>query len=275
MNMQGAVIQESCILEVDNIGFSYRQRRVLEEISFSVKAGEICGLLGPNGCGKTTLLKCINRVLACDSGRILVHGNDVSKLSRNEIACIIAVVPQELHVAFSFTVMQMVLMGGTARYGFSGIPRKKDYLAAGGILEELHIEHLAGRQYNELSGGEKQVVLIARALFQQPAIMLLDEPTSHLDFKRQHIIMEMIKKVSGENGLTTLITLHDPNTAGRYCNRLIMLRRGCVCHQGSRDKIFHEESLESVYEMKIKMERTDTGADYVTPRLCRPGHEKE
>lgn len=258
-------MQSNEILKVENINFSYRERKILDRISFSVKQGEICGLLGPNGCGKTTLLKCINRVLHSESGTIRILGEDLAKLPREKIAGMIAVVPQELNVVFSFTVLQMVLMGGTVRYGLSGIPRKKDYLSAYEILEELHIESLANRRYNELSGGEKQIVLIARALFQRAEIMLLDEPTSHLDFKRQHTIMEMIKKISQERGLTTLITLHDPNTAGRYCHRLIMLNRGCVCHQGSRDKIFHVESLESIYDMKIKIEHTDTGADYVIP----------
>jgi iron complex transport system ATP-binding protein len=253
------------ILKVANINFSYYERKVLNGISFSVKRGEICGLLGPNGCGKTTLLKCINRILNIESGIIKINGRDISKLSRGEIAGLIAVVPQELHVAFSFSVIQMVLMGGSVRYGFSGIPGRKDYTLAYEILEELNIENLASRRYNELSGGEKQIVLIARALFQRAEIMLLDEPTSHLDFKRQHLIMEMIKKISAERGLTTLITLHDPNTAGRYCHRLTMLNRGCVCHHGSRERIFHAESLESTYDMKINIERTESGGDFVYP----------
>jgi iron complex transport system ATP-binding protein len=253
------------ILTVENVNFSYHDRRILNGISFSVKKGEICGLLGSNGCGKTTLLKCINRILNIESGIIKINGCDISKLSRSEIAGLIAVVPQELHVAFSFSVIQMVLMGGTVRYGFSGIPGRKDFTSAYDILEELNIDHLASRRYNELSGGEKQIVLIARALFQRSEIMLLDEPTSHLDFKRQHIIMEMIKKITKERGLTTLITLHDPNTAGRYCHRLTMLNRGCVCHHGSRDNIFHAESLESTYDMKINIERTESGASFVSP----------
>ena len=262
------------ILEIDHISFSYRDRNILSGINFSVKKGEICGLLGPNGCGKTTLLKCINRVLRCESGTIRVHGRDVSLLSRDEIAGLIAVVPQELNIVFSFTVMQMVLMGGTVRYGLYGSPGRNDYQGAREILEELQIEHLAQRSYNELSGGEKQLVLIARALFQNPEIILLDEPTSHLDFKRQHIIMELVKKVSLEKKLTTLITLHDPNTAGRYCSRLIMLNRGCVCHQGSREKIFHVKSLESVYEMKIQIEHTAAGTDFVIPHPDQGDHEK-
>ena len=184
------------VLKVENLEFSYGRRRILNNINFSVNQGEICGFLGPNGCGKTTLLKCVNRILHPEGGKIKIHGMDTSELSRNKIAGMIAVVPQELHVVFSFTVLQIILMGGTIRYGLSGIPSRKDYLSACEIIEELDIEDLAGRQYNELSGGEKQIVLIARALFQNATIMLLDEPTSHLDFKRQHQIMELIKKIT-------------------------------------------------------------------------------
>lgn len=275
MNISNAIPQGNEILKVENFSFGYGECNVLNQINFTVNKGEICGLLGPNGCGKTTLLKCINSILHGKSGVIRVHGRDVSKLSRNEIAEIIAVVPQELNVVFSFTVLQMVLMGGTVRYGFSGIPKKRDYLSVCEILEELNIEHLAERRFNELSGGEKQIVLIARALFQKAEIMLLDEPTSHLDFKRQHITMEMIKTISREKGLTTLITLHDPNIAGRYCQKLVMLNKGCICNQGSRDNIFHKESLETLYDMKIKIERTEMGAEYVTPHYYPVKNEKK
>jgi iron complex transport system ATP-binding protein len=253
------------ILVIENVDFSYREGKTLSNISFSVRKGEICGLLGPNGSGKTTLLKCINRILNNKTGSITIQGRDVARLSRQEIAEMIAVVPQELNMVFSFTVMQIVLMAGNVRFGISGIAKKDDHLGAFEILEELHIEHLAERRYNELSGGEKQMVLIARALFQKAQILLLDEPTSHLDFKRQHIIMELIRKITREKNLTTVMTLHDPNTAGRYCDRLVMLNNGCICHQGLRDKVFHAESLESLYEMRINIGFTDTGAQYVLP----------
>ena len=256
---------DSEILVIEDVDFSYRTGKALSGISFSVKQGEICGLLGPNGSGKTTLLKCINGILNSRSGSIKIHGHKISELSRKEIAKLIAVVPQELDIVFSFTALQIVLMAGHIRYGVSGIPKKKEYSRALEILAELFIEHLAQRQYNELSGGEKQLVLIARALFQKADILLLDEPISHLDFKRQFVIMELIRKVTREKNLTTIMTLHDPNAAGRYCDRLIMLKDGRIWHQGMRDKIFHTASLESIYDMRIKMQHTDTGTAYVLP----------
>lgn len=253
------------ILTIEHIDFGYGENKILNNVSFSVEPGEICGLLGPNGSGKTTLLKCINRLLEPDAGLIKIRGLDISRLSRREISRLIAVVPQELNIMFSFTALQIVLMGGSGRYGFSGIPGRKDYLNAMEVLEELNIDHLAERKFNELSGGEKQMVLIAKALFQRAEVLLLDEPISHLDFKRQYATMELIKKITAGKVLTTLITLHDPNIAGRYCHRLIMLNDGCVVHQGLKDTVFHPESLESVYNMKIRIEYTDAGIGYVLP----------
>lgn len=253
------------ILSIGHVDFGYGENNILNDISFSVASGEICGLLGPNGSGKTTLLKCINRLLEPEAGAIKIRGIDISRLSRREISRLIAVVPQELNIMFSFTVLQMVLMGGSGRYGFSGIPGRRDYADAMEILEELNIDHLAGRKYNELSGGEKQMVLIAKALFQKAEVLLLDEPISHLDFKRQYTIMELIKKITADKGLTTLITLHDPNIAGRYCHRLIMLNEGSIAHQGLTDTVFHSESLGAIYDMKIRIEYTDAGIGYVLP----------
>jgi iron complex transport system ATP-binding protein len=266
MNLRNTALPDmDDILRVENISFGYRQRKILNNISFSVKPGEICGLLGPNGCGKTTLFKCINGVLEQRGGSIEINGRDIMRLSREKLARLIAVVPQELNIVFGFSVLQIVLMGGTGRFGFTGIPRQGDHVQAMEILSELGIESLAGRRYNELSGGEKQMVLIARALFQRTDILLLDEPTSHLDFKRQHAIMDMIKKITLEKNLTTIITLHDPNIAGRYCDRLVMLSRGEIRYEGPRRSVFHAESLGTIYDMKIRIECTDGGTECVFP----------
>jgi iron complex transport system ATP-binding protein len=261
----GDIMKDDEMLAAENVDFGYRDRKILSDISFSVKKGEICGLLGPNGSGKTTILKCINRILHCQAGAIRIRGRDVAGLSREEIAELVAMVPQELNIVFSFSVLEIVLMAGNTRFGISGIARKSDYAHAFETLEELHIGHLAERRYNELSGGEKQMVLMARALFQKAGLLLLDEPTSHLDFKRQYIIMELIRRITREKNLTTIMSLHDPNIAGRYCDRLIMLSGGRICRQGLRDKVFHVESLESLYDMKIRMGQVDTGASYVFP----------
>jgi iron complex transport system ATP-binding protein len=250
---------------IENLEFSYHNEKILSNISFPVNQGEVCGLLGPNGSGKTTLLKCMNGVLRHNAGDIRIQNRRLSEMSRSEIAKWIAMVPQELKVVFSFTVQQIVLMGGSGRFGMAGIPKTQDREQADAVLEELNIGRLAHRRFNELSGGEKQMVLIARALFQKADILLLDEPISHLDFKRQHMIMELIRRITRERNLAILITLHDPNIAGRYCDRLIMLNKGRIFHQGARDDIFHAKSLESVYDMPIRIERTGIGTPFALP----------
>nr|WP_320132128.1 ABC transporter ATP-binding protein [uncultured Holophaga sp.] len=252
-------------LAVEGLFFHYRNREVLKGVGFRVHQGELCGLLGPNGSGKTTLLKCLNGILKPSAGRVLVQGKDLAAHSRGQIARRIAVVPQELALAFPFTVHQMVLMGGSVRYGISGIPRETDRQHALGVLEDLGIGQLAPRRFNELSGGERQMVLIARALFQDTEILLLDEPTSHLDFKRQFTTLETVSRITRERGLTTIMTLHDPNSAGRYCDRLIMLKQGHILQQGRRDHVFQVGHLEEVYDMRIHMGRTDAGTCFVTP----------
>lgn len=252
-------------LTVHDLSFAYREKNVLQNINFSVNKGDICGLLGPNGSGKTTLLKCINGILGKTNGSIKIHEKNISSLQREEIAKLMAVVPQELHLVFSFTVLQVVVMGGGSRFGLTGTPKEKDYLEALEVLEELGVPHLASRIFNELSGGEKQIVLIAKALFQKPHILLLDEPISHLDFKKQYTIMELIKKITRGKNLTTLITLHDPNIAGRYCNKLVMLKEGNIVYQGSREDVFHAKSLEAIYDIRVQIENTRKGGMYVLP----------
>lgn len=261
--------RDNGIVVVENVGFSYREKKILDHISFQVNRGQICGLLGPNGSGKTTLLKCINGILKPDTGSIRIHDRELAGLPREAIAKWIAVVPQELKVVFSFTVMQIVLMGGSGRFGISSIPKMQDREEAGAVLEELGIGHLAHRRFNELSGGEKQMVLIARALFQKADILLLDEPISHLDFKRQHLIMGLIKKIAASRNLSPVITLHDPNIAARYCDRLIMLNKGRILHQGTRNDIFQAKTLESIYDMRIRIEHTTTGKPFALPYEVR------
>lgn len=258
-------MSENPILTVKDLAYSYRTTTVLSNISFSMRKGEICALLGPNGSGKTTLLKCVNGILNNGNGHIMVNGRSVSGMTRDDIARVMAVVPQFTSTVFSFTVLQMVIMGGGSRFGLTGRPGDRDYATAMEVLDELEIAHLSGRIFNELSGGERQLVLIARALFQKPQILLLDEPTSHLDFKKQFSIMQEIKRITEERNLATLITLHDPNLAGRYCSRLVMLKEGNIAFQGSRDSVFNQESLSYTYGIKVKIQDTACGIQFVIP----------
>lgn len=252
-------------LSVRNLSFGYGQRIVLQDISFSVERGTICGLLGPNASGKTTLLKCIDGVYTPKSGSVHVQGCAVEKLARKDMAKLMAVVPQQTTVVFSFTALQMVVMGRAARLSKFRLPSTDDYCEAESAMEGLGIADLAERFFNELSGGEKQLVLLARALFQNTDILLLDEPTSHLDFRNQFMLMDVILDVTKKKRLATVISLHDPNLAARYCDCMVMLKGGKLYKSGLKDAVFHHDILEQVYGMKVRIENTWDGTSVVVP----------
>jgi iron complex transport system ATP-binding protein len=253
------------VLSVTNLSFGYRHRHVLHDITFSVERGIICGLLGPNASGKTTLLKCIDGIFTPEDGFVHVEGNSVNRLGRRDVAKLMAVVPQQTTVVFSFTALQMVVMGRAARLTRFRLPSTRDYGEAEAALDGLGIGELAGRYFNELSGGEKQLVLLARALFQDTNILLLDEPTSHLDFKNQFMLMDVIRDITKKKNLATIISLHDPNLAARYCDRMVMLKEGRLYKEGFRDDVFKQETLEQVYGMKVRVEKTSEGTSVVVP----------
>lgn len=253
------------MLTVNNLSFSYAKRPVLENIIFSVEPGTICGLLGPNASGKTTLFKCMNGILKPQTGHVDINGRKIDHLSRKTIADLMAVVPQHSVTAFSFTALQMVVMARAAKLGPLGRPSRRNYQDAETSLNELGVAHLKHRSFNGLSGGEKQIVLLARALFQTPKILLLDEPTAHLDFKNQHLIMEMVQTITKAKNLTAVITLHDPNLASRYCSQMVMLKQGRVHRQGMTEDVFEEEALESMYGIKVSITDTCHGKWFAIP----------
>ena len=257
------------ILGIRHLSFAYDARPVLQDIDFSVQAGTICCLLGPNASGKTTLFKCINGILSPQRGEVVVDGKNVAHLSRKGIAMLMAVVPQYTATAFSFTALQMVVMGQAARLGLLRSPSSKDYREAETVLDELGIAHLGHRPFNALSGGEKQIVLIARALYQAPSILLLDEPTAHLDFKNQHIIMETVRTITRARKLTAVITLHDPNLASRYCSQMVMLKQGRVHHKGRVENVFEANVLKSMYDIEVAIADNGHGKYVVIPQGAR------
>jgi len=253
------------ILEIKQLDFAYGRRKVLEDINFSVASGCMCGLLGNNGSGKTTLLKCINYLLTPAKGCVKIMDMDIKKMSRKELASLIAMVPQNTSTIFAFSVLDIVVMGRAAVLGQMGVPGVKEYEGAQKVLDEIGIGYLGMRIFNELSGGERQMVMLARALYQDTKILLLDEPTSHLDFKNQYIILEMVKSLTIQKDLTTIITVHDPNLAGRYCNQIVMLNKGRILNQGASEKVFCKNILSEVYEMDITIENTENGRKVVVP----------
>jgi iron complex transport system ATP-binding protein len=254
-------------LAVQNLSFDYDTQPVLRDIEFSVESGTICGLLGPNGSGKSTLFKCINGLLKPRKGQVFIEGRNIAHLSRRTVAGSMAVVPQQTTVAFAFSALQMVLMGRASRLSALGRPSPKDIRDAAAALNDLGIAHLKNRAFNALSGGERQIVLLARALFQAPSILLLDEPTAHLDFKNQYRIMDMVRAMTRQHHLTSLITLHDPNLAAEYCSHLIMLKQGRVHRQGSTADVFAQPAIEALYDMKVSIQSGCHGRWFVMPGM--------
>jgi len=218
--------------------------------------GELVALLGPNGSGKTTILKCLNGTLKPKTGEIYIENHNIKDLSYKETAKLISVVPQERSAVFSYLAIDMVAMGITPYLSFGRMPTKKDYKEAYTKLEFFNIQHLVEKSYNQLSGGEKQLVLIARALMQDTDYLIMDEPTSHLDFKNQHLVMKELKKLS-KNGKGVVTALHDPNLALRFCDRIIMVKKGEVIFSGENIEVMNPQNLQILYDAPVSMNKVE------------------
>jgi iron complex transport system ATP-binding protein len=252
-------------LAIENISAGYDKVPVLKDVSLQVEQGNVCALMGRNGSGKTTLLRCINAILKPTRGRVVAAGRPIASLSRIEIARMISLVPQGLQTAFSFSCLEMILMGSVARINAWSAPGKREIQKAFEILDEVGIRALADRSFNHLSGGERQLVMLARALFQDAPIMLLDEPNSHLDFSNQHRMMGLMRDMVKKRGVTALISLHDPNLTLHYCDQVAMLKEGCVIAHGPTDDIIKNDTLRQVLGENIQLDLTSKGFRVVTP----------
>ena len=235
-------------LQIKNLRFAYKKERtVLQDISFSVAQGEVLGILGTNGTGKTTLLKCINKILQAEKGSIFFGQDDILQLNATEIAKIIAYVPQYANNLSPVTVIDFVMQGRIPYAGF--IFSEQDKQIVMHILCQFALENYAFKQVNELSGGERQRVLIARALAQQPKIIILDEPTSSLDLYNQLFILKIIREMAKEQQLAVIMTIHDLNLAAMFCDKLLMLKNGKVFASGTADDVLTHEHIKAVYNV--------------------------
>lgn len=241
------------LLQVNGITFSYGQKMLLHELSLRIDTGEMVGLLGPNGSGKTTLLRLLSGVLQPQRGSILLEGRDLRSWGRRSCARRIALVPQELHMPFAFTVEHMVSLGRTPFIKpFLGTRTQHDRRIIAEAIEASGITPLADRIFNELSGGEQQRVLIAMALAQQPALLLLDEPTSHLDIKYQIETLELVQHLHLTRRVTVIAALHDLNLAARYFPRLLLFQRGIVADAGPAE-VLEPGLLSRVYGITVQV----------------------
>jgi len=260
------------MLQASELSYGYASGRrttrsfTLDQVSVSVERGSLTGLLGPNGCGKTTLLKLLSGVLQPEHGHVSLNGDSLAGRSRREIAKHLAVVPQETHPAFDYTVMEMVLMGRHPHLGVFELEGPRDLALARDALTATGTDHLAGRAYMTLSGGEKPRVVIASALTQSPDVLLLDEPTASLDLGYQLEVAGLLRRLNLERGVTMVLATHDLNLAASLCDRLILMRDGRVVAQGPTRDVLTAASIRRIYDVEADVSfHASAGHVTVTP----------
>ena len=266
--------------DVQSVRFRYPSheslaiRWILDDISFHVQAGEVLGVVGPNGSGKTSLLKVLARLLTPQQGRINLFGQNAAVKDQREVACLVGVVPQDSQMLFPFTVAETVLMGRfphRARdrwIGGFGWESREDLSIAEQAKMTMDVVHLAQRLVTGLSGGERQRTVIARALAQTPKVLLLDEPTAFLDLQHQVEICAALRQLRDERGLTVVLVSHDLNLVSQYCDRILLLDRGQIVRLGGPDEVIEPEVLESVYRCRVFVDRHPSSG---LPRVTLPG----
>ena len=242
-------------LEIINASCGYGKSTIVKDISMNIESGEILCLLGPNGVGKTTFFKTILGFLKLQAGKILLDGQDINKWSKKKLAEAIGYVPQAHTPPFPFSVIDVIIMGRTAHIGMFESPSKKDKEIAEEAMNSLNISYLKDKIYTEISGGERQMVLIARALTQQPKILVMDEPTSNLDFGNQVKVLEEINKLS-QKGLGIIMTSHFPDHAFLCCTKVALMQKNNIFTIGNVDEVVTEGNLRMAYGVDVKITST-------------------
>ena len=243
------------MLEIKDLSLNLDAEPVLRNISFSAKPGEILGIIGPNGAGKTTLLRAIAGVIPIKSGAMELNGEDLLKKSIIERAKLIASVPQISTLPASFSVLDMVMLGRTPYLNWLGQSSSLDEEISRTALEQTQSVELAERKLGELSAGEQQRVLLARALAQSTPVLLMDEPTTHLDLRFQIELLNLVKKLTRQKSITTIIVLHDLNLASRYADEMILLEHGRIAAFGKPQKVLIDSVLSRIYQIPILVDR--------------------
>ncbi|MDP9382338.1 MAG: ABC transporter ATP-binding protein [Chloroflexota bacterium] len=268
----------SARLELSSVSFGYGSSpNVLRGLHLLVEPGEMTALLGANGCGKTTLLRLASGVLKPQEGDVLLDGVDVGSYSRGELARRVAVLPQELSAPGGWNVREVVSLGRTPHIPLLGAESPADVQAVDAALRIAKCESLAGREYASLSGGQKQRVALAMAVAQEPYLLLLDEPTAHLDLRYRAALLDSIAALREESGLTVLAAMHDPSLAALYFPRLLLMSGGRIIADGAPEEVLTEPLLEEVYGAPVRVTSDPLlGAPLVTvlPARLRPGRGK-
>ena len=242
------------ILRADDLSFAYRPgKAVLRGVSFAAAAGRLVCILGPNGSGKTTLLRCLLGRLRPDAGKILLHDRLLKGYSPRRLARMLAYVPQVPAAAFAFTVREIVLMGRFAHTGLLALAGKSDLAVVHEAMKMTETLDFTTRTLDELSGGEAQRVMLARALAQQPQVMLLDEPTSHLDIRHQLVIYRTMERLAHDWQMAVVCVSHDVNLAGRFADELMLMRDGEVLAAGLPEEVIQQDVLHRTYDVQIEL----------------------
>jgi len=239
------------LLEAHEVSFAYNGRPVLKGVDLSVHPGQIVGIIGPNGAGKSTLIKILSRLLSPDKGCVSLGGRDLTRWGPTQLARHLAVVPQAAKLPETFTAWEVVLMGRTPYLGLLGNETTTDMAIAQRAMEETNTWHLASRLIGQLSGGERQRVVVARALAQEPRILLLDEPTLHLDINHQLEILSLVRRLVDEQGLAVLAIFHDLNLAAQFCHELVLLCQGRVFARGHPGEVITVTNIAAVYGANV------------------------
>lgn len=255
----------SKILEINKAEFSYDgKKKIFEDINFSLEEGDIFCLLGPNGTGKSTLIKCINGLLKLSRGSIFLRNRNIDTMKQVDLAKLVGYIPQTHESTFAFKVSDVVLLGRAPHLSLTESPGAKDMKIAQDAMKNMGISHISDKPYTEISGGERQLVLMARVLTQQPQILLLDEPTSHLDFGNQIRTLNIINKLS-KNGLSVIMTSHYPDHAFISSNRVAILNNGTLMAMGSPDDVVTEENMRKAYHINVKVLEVEKHRKAVVP----------
>jgi iron complex transport system ATP-binding protein len=261
---------------MNRVCFSYSNGLVLRDVELSVRKGEMIGLIGPNGAGKTTLIRLISGILNARQGEVKLDGLDAGKLRRNALAREVAVVPQQFSIPFAYRVEEVVMLGRTPfmRAFHDSSARDREVIMQ--TMDVVGIRRLEGRYFSELSGGERQKVVLAMALAQEPKLLLLDEPTAHLDISHQVDILELLARMNEKGHLTIIAAMHDLNLASAYFRRLILLKEGAIVADGPPERVLTSSTIGTAYSVPVHIQRHPlTGVPQVVVLPSGNGHHPD